>query len=97
MTEGHLGRCKGSIQNQGRDEHNACVPGRVQFSATPGTAAHKSLSMGLSRQEHWSGLPFPPPGGPPDPGSSLCLLSLLHWQTVLYHKCHMGKHKMEMK
>ena len=27
------------------------------------------LSMGLSRQEDWSGLPFPPPGDLPDPGT----------------------------
>ena len=34
------------------------------------TAAHKApLSMGFSRQEHWSGLPFPPPGDLPDPGT----------------------------
>ena len=26
------------------------------------------LSMGFSRQEHWSGLPFPSPGDVPDPG-----------------------------
>ena len=26
------------------------------------------LSMGFSRQEHWSGLPFPPPRDLPDPG-----------------------------
>ena len=26
------------------------------------------LSMGISRQEYWSGLPFPPPGSLPDPG-----------------------------
>ena len=26
------------------------------------------LSMGFSRQGYWSGLPFPPPGDPPDPG-----------------------------
>ena len=24
--------------------------------------------MGFSRQEYWSGLPFPSPGNPPDPG-----------------------------
>ena len=24
--------------------------------------------MGFPRQEHWSGLPFPPPGDLPDPG-----------------------------
>ena len=26
------------------------------------------MSMGFSKQEHWSGLPFPPPGDLPDPG-----------------------------
>ena len=37
--------------------------------ATPWTAALQAhLSMGLSRQEYWSGLPFPPPGDLPDPG-----------------------------
>ena len=25
--------------------------------------------MGFSRQEYWSGLPFPPPGDLPDPGT----------------------------
>ena len=36
---------------------------------TPWTVAHQApLSMGLSRQEHWSGLPCPPPGDLPDPG-----------------------------
>ena len=37
--------------------------------ATPWTVAHEApLSMGFSRQEHWSGLPFLPPGDLPDPG-----------------------------
>ena len=26
------------------------------------------LSMGFSRQEYWTGLPFPTPGNDPDPG-----------------------------
>ena len=35
---------------------------RVQFCATPQTAAHQALlSLGFSRQEHWSGLPLPSP------------------------------------
>ena len=35
---------------------------RVWLCATPQTAAHQaSLSLGFSRQEHWSGLPFPSP------------------------------------
>ena len=33
------------------------------------TVAHQvPLSMALSQQEYWSGLPFPPPGDLPDPG-----------------------------
>jgi len=36
---------------------------------TPWTVAHQApLSMGFSRQEHWSGLPFSPPGHLPNPG-----------------------------
>ena len=35
---------------------------RVWLCVTPETAAHQaSPSLGLSRQEHWSGLPFPSP------------------------------------
>ena len=35
----------------------------VQLFVTPWTAAHQApLSMGFSRQEYWSGLPFPSPG-----------------------------------
>ena len=34
----------------------------VSDCATPQTAAHQApLSLGFSRQEHWRGLPFPPP------------------------------------
>ena len=34
--------------------------------------AHQApLSMGFSRQEYWSGLPFPSPGYLPDPGIEL--------------------------
>ena len=31
-------------------------------------ALQAPLSMGLPQQGRWSGLPGPPPGGPPDPG-----------------------------
>ena len=37
--------------------------------ATPWTVAPQALlSMGFSRQEYWSGVPFPSPGDLPDPG-----------------------------
>ena len=42
---------------------------RVRLFETPWTVAYQaSLSMGFSRQEYWSGLPFPSPGDLPDPG-----------------------------
>ena len=42
---------------------------RVRLFATLWTVAHQALlSMGFSRQEYWSGLPFPSPGDLPDPG-----------------------------
>ena len=41
---------------------------RVRLFAAPWIVARQALSMGLSRQEHWSGLPFPTPGDLPDPG-----------------------------
>ena len=41
----------------------------IQVFATPWTVAHQApLSMGFSRQEHWSGLPLPSPWDLPDPG-----------------------------
>ena len=42
---------------------------RVGLFVTPWTVAHQAPpSMGFSRQEYWSGLPFPSPGDLPDPG-----------------------------
>ena len=42
---------------------------RVRLSATPWTVDYQvPPSMGFSRQEYWSGLPFPSPGDLPDPG-----------------------------
>ena len=50
----------------------ACLPAqslsRVQLFATPWTVTLQvPLSMGFSRQEYWSGLPFPSPGDFPSP------------------------------
>ena len=40
-----------------------------RFSCAPWTVARQApLSMDFSRQEHWSGLPCPPPGALPVPG-----------------------------
>ena len=41
----------------------------VRLFATPWRVTYKALrSMGFSRQDYWSGLPFPSPGDLPNPG-----------------------------
>ena len=41
----------------------------VRLFATPWTVTYQAPpSMGFSRQEYWSGLPFPSPGDLPNPG-----------------------------
>ena len=50
------------------DLHSICVT-CVRLIVTPWTVAPQTpLCMGFSRQEHWSGLPCPPPGDLSDPG-----------------------------
>ena len=45
------------------------VLSHVQLLVSPWTVAHQApLSMGILRQEYWSGLPCPPPGALPNPG-----------------------------
>ena len=49
---------------------------------TPWTVAHQALSVGFSRQEYWSGLPCPPPGDLPDPGTEPASLGFPALQAV---------------
>ena len=72
-NEGHYIVIKGSIQEEDITTLNIYVLNmllllllsrfsRVRLCATPSTAAHQAPpSLGFSRQEHWSGLPFPSP------------------------------------
>ena len=47
--------------------------------------------MGFSRQEYWSGLPFPPPGYLPNPGIELMSLASPAVQAdSLYPLSHLG-------
>ena len=47
---------------------------RIRLFETPWTINRQApLSMKFSRQEYWSGLPFPPPEDPPDPELELKL------------------------
>ena len=48
----------------------------IQLFLTPWTVAHQApLSMEFSRQEYWSGLPFPSPGDLPHPELELVSLA----------------------
>ena len=50
----------------------------VRLFVTLWTVVHQApLSMGLSRQEYWSGLPGPPPGDLPDLGTEPVSLTSL--------------------
>ena len=68
----------------------------VQLLVTPWTVTHQaSLCMEFSRQEYWSGLPFPPPGTLPEPEIELMsiaspalaggLFTTGHLRTQLFH------------
>ena len=64
---------------------------RVRLFATPWTVAYQAPpSVGFSRQEYWSGLPFPSPGDLPnpriEPGSPHCRQTLYH----LSHQENLG-------
>ena len=49
------------------DDWCVCALGRVWLFLTPWTIALQApLSMGFSKQEHWNGLLFPPPGNLPN-------------------------------
>ena len=54
----------------------------------PWTVAHQAVH-GISREEYWSGLPFPPPGDLPNPGIEPVSLGLLHRQAGSLPLCHL--------
>ena len=50
------------IKHEVSEESEAKLLSHVRLLATPWTIAYQAPpSMGFSRQEYWSGLPFPPP------------------------------------
>ena len=62
----------------------------VRLFATPWTVALQTpLFMGFSKQEFWSGLPFPSPGDLANPGSHPRVLHLLPWQAGSLPLCHL--------
>ena len=78
---------------------------RVRLFETPLTRAHQApLSMGFSRPEYWSGLPFPSPGDLSDPGiergypalQSNSLLSEPQGSRLMIKFSVLKKHQLEM-
>ena len=71
---------------------------RIRLFEIPWTVAHQApLSMGFSRQEYWSGLPFPSPGELPDPGikSESPVSPALQMESLLLS--HQGSPKYKSK
>ena len=71
-----------------------CILSHVQLLATPWIVALESpVSLGFSRQEYWSELPFPSPGNLSDPGIEFMSpiapalqvdsLQLSHWEDLI--------------
>ena len=59
---------------------------------TPWIGARQApLSMEFSRQEYWSGLPFPPPRHLPNPGIEPVSLCFLRWLANSLPLCHLGR------
>ena len=73
-----------------------CVHGQwlshVQLFATTWIVARQApLSIRFSRQEYWSGLPFPSPGDLPDPGIEPVSLASPAWAGVFFTSEPPGK------
>ena len=72
----------------------------VWFSVTLWTVTcQASLSIGFSRREYWSVLPFPPPGDLPDPGIEPMFRPLhtdYHWASKEAHLLNI-KQNRELK
>ena len=60
-------------------------------------ACQVTLSMGFSRQEYWSNLPFPSPGYFPNQELNLRHLPLLYWQSSSFTSVPAGKPKYFVK
>ena len=69
---------------------------RVQLFATLWTVAHQAPpSMGFSRQEYWSGLPFPSQGDLLDPGIEPSIPQSQHILRKLEQKLYVREWRWE--
>ena len=85
MTKNTYTPCSGA--NTGLVQICAHLLSCVSLFVTPWIVAHQAPpSMGISRQEYWSGLPFLPPGDLPNPGIEPTSLV----SPALQVECHLG-------
>ena len=88
-------KCPG-VQLLGYMGNEVKLLSRVRLFAIPWTVARQApLSMGFSRQEYWSGLPFPSAGDLPDPGiegRSLALQAVSLLSEPCYIPSYSAKH-----
>ena len=71
---------------------HAYVLSLVQLCVAHQTIVHQApLSMGFSRQEYWSGLPFPDSRDLPDPGVEPISCVSCIGRQILYHWCHLAR------
>ena len=61
------------------------------FAAPWTVACQGPLSMGFSKQEYWSGLPFPSPEDLLDPGIEPMSLVSLALQAEIFNECLLNK------
>ena len=75
----------GEVKKSQCTVYGACVLSRFSCAQLFATlwivACQAPLSIGFSRQEYWSGLPYPPPGDIFNPGIEPVSLTSLHWQV----------------
>ena len=64
----HSWDCMCMLSQLGLHVHAQSLSCVLCFVTPQIVACHAPLSMGFSRQEYWSGLLFPPPGGLSNPG-----------------------------
>ena len=76
--------------NQKSSMHIVCVQLRPTLCGSVDYSLQAPLSREFSRQEYWSGLPFPSPGVFPTQGSKPHLSCLLYWQADSLPLCHLG-------
>ena len=60
------------------------------FGTLSSVTCQAPLSMEISRQEYWSGLPFPAPGDHPNPGFEPIYPASLAFQVDFYYLSHQG-------